>query len=205
MRTSKFLNWIIICSFFTLFYNCKKETPKPYVPPVPYIYQIAPELLAHYSYKPGTYWIYHDSISGRTDSIYVYKNEMNLYYIQYRSNNQFYLNDIYMREVNIDSPPLNDTINWAIILTGSTYDLHSYGGISLFESFGYPFKSSGYPDTLYPQYAINGMLFPKVYQVQSANNKYFISDSLGILKMRLGENDTSANVIFELKRWHVVK
>ena len=33
-----------------------------------------PQLLAHFNFQPGSYWIYYDSVTGLEDSMYVYRN-----------------------------------------------------------------------------------------------------------------------------------
>ncbi|MBC7861932.1 MAG: hypothetical protein IAF38_03100 [Bacteroidia bacterium] len=55
---------------FLFFYSCKKDDPNSNVKNWGTVY--APQDIKDLSYfKPGTYWIYKDSLSGQIDSVYV--------------------------------------------------------------------------------------------------------------------------------------
>jgi hypothetical protein len=59
---------IIIIAVFLLFSQCKKDKPVS-SPPTP---DITPQEVYDYGFfRPGTYWVYKDSVSGSIDSVYV--------------------------------------------------------------------------------------------------------------------------------------
>lgn len=55
------LTVIVLLALFA--FSCKKEIQE---------FDLSPEIKALWDFKPGTYWIYQDSISGETDSVYVF-------------------------------------------------------------------------------------------------------------------------------------
>lgn len=62
-----YLLFAIIC--VTAFQGCKKD--KNAEPEKGFSAQVNPDLYAYAYFKPGTYWVYQDSISGAIDSVYV--------------------------------------------------------------------------------------------------------------------------------------
>jgi len=56
-------NLFLILIFSTLIYSCGKSESDATRP-------INSDLLKYFSYKPGTYWVYKDSIAGEVDSFY---------------------------------------------------------------------------------------------------------------------------------------
>ena len=54
---------LLIALFFCAFAACKKPQNNP-------VY-LNTDFKSHFNYKPGTYWVMYDSVSGHTDSIYV--------------------------------------------------------------------------------------------------------------------------------------
>lgn len=56
-------NSIAFCLMLLSFFSCKKDK-KPVI-------DISDELRQYFNYQPGTYWVYYDSVSGVTDSLWV--------------------------------------------------------------------------------------------------------------------------------------
>ena len=204
MRIVKILNWVIIISCFTLLCNCKKETPKVASPPDD-ISPILPELLSHYSYQLGSYWIYHDSISGYTDSMYVSANFITANSAHSTSSSKYYVNEVRMNMVNI-LPGIPDTTVLNIELYNSYFNIIAFE-ISRYESFNYPLtKGTDNVIDLIPQYTLNASTYANVGVLKVFNDEFYLNDSLGIIKMRLGTGDTTAvNHIWELVRYKIVR
>src|ERR1041384_4630419 len=65
------LVFVFVCTLILC--SCKKETPQ--ATPARLITLLGTATLDEWvNFKTGTYWIYRDSVSGKTDSVYVTKN-----------------------------------------------------------------------------------------------------------------------------------
>ncbi|NDC43290.1 MAG: hypothetical protein EBZ77_17370, partial [Chitinophagia bacterium] len=62
--TNKLLLLLLTAGIGAAIQGCKDPCSKG-------IKHISDDLLSHYNYKTGTYWIYRDSATGTTDSVYV--------------------------------------------------------------------------------------------------------------------------------------
>ena len=109
MKNILFIAGFVLIAFM---YSCNKNNTHEV--------HISSDLLSHFSVKPGTYWIYKDSITGRTDSFFVRSNsfssiEQSYYYYDH--------NSIMMAEFNIDGTAIPDSSLWDIELRDSAFDL----------------------------------------------------------------------------------
>lgn len=59
----------LVCCFLLSCYSCKKDTKTE--PDTGFSAPVNTDLYAYAYFKPGTYWVYQDSISGILDSVYV--------------------------------------------------------------------------------------------------------------------------------------
>jgi|GEM_PF-1711704 len=152
-------------------------------------------LKANYCFKPGTYWIHKDAITGRIDSFYVTNclHDSSSYTridISNTSSNipdsavHLYIDDyytIYIAEANIDGFNPQDSSSWIFYLTNSpdlSYYSDSSGRKEVFsfqDIFFYPFSiysTMGSTLTLseivnhYDNWSINGNDFNNVFELQ---------------------------------------
>lgn len=65
--------FLILFSVAAIFTSCKKHSTPPIMP-------VDAGLKSGFGYKPGSYWIYKDSVSGAIDSAYVYAETTDYYY-----------------------------------------------------------------------------------------------------------------------------
>jgi hypothetical protein len=97
------LLWLFV--LFGVFYYaaCKKETKPPTIRLIP------EEMKAYWDFKPGTYWIYQDSVTGAIDSVYVTE----------------YYNDTAQGILNYTQEPM--TYEFLKYIAHSSLDGHDYG------------------------------------------------------------------------------
>jgi len=166
-----------------------------------------PRLLEHFNFKPGTYWIYYDSVSNTEDSLYVTRNDI--------------LSSSYSESVTI-------TINSRIIynghfsLTGKYFQLN-YIYIQGFPFFSYPLATGivdGYASVVDVSSStlVVGQRYDSLIIVQyntvghptpfpEQNSFYYIKEDVGLVKMQI---DTIGSVSktaynFNLLRCKIVK
>jgi len=188
-------------------------------------------LKAAFNYKPGTYWIYRDSLSGNVDSFFVTRNSDGI--SNPSGNNTVEVMNIYISEYNIAPIPVNtDTQSWVLYyerncldLIYNPYDPNYLGGFSFAPVINYPYEDilygspdlgSSFIDTaftinLFQNYVLNGNSFSNVAEINHRydsvlNDWFYISPDVGIFKMRFNQTwgDTLYK-IWEIQRWHIVK
>ena len=217
----KYRIFLLMMFFWLLLTNCDKTTNSTIT--------VAPSLMSNFNFKPGTYWIYKDSLTGEIDSYSVYSNQttypgygyntnietFNIYIYMYKSNNGYYYNVL------------------TLSLTDSVIDInYAYPTFTYFAYvFVYPFSLERYSllensDTagiaaIFPNYVVNNFTYNNVAQIYNSysdtldptglNNRthhdiYYINNSQGILKMRLNHPYDSAYIhVWELVRCNIVK
>lgn len=117
---------LFLLSFFMLFQACKKTGT---------IYHVNAGLKANFGYKPGSYWIYKDSISGEIDSAYVTANQDNYYYaggcVLEPNEPQIELMSILLSVSNGNS---SDTERWHFSMQESEFNIGFYNNKDSVES-----------------------------------------------------------------------
>lgn len=178
--------------------------------------------LKNYYFKPGTYWIYKDSLSGRTDSFYVVASSMEVVPIDKAASifDASYVVTIHV--ANIDSTPIADSSSLVLTFRRLYGYLGYYTGTELtnyspllVDSFTPNFYFTTPEDTgtfanAYATYAINGATYSGVtelhfYSAVIADN-FFVCKSNGIVKMRINRSLAYENLhrVWELQRSHIV-
>ncbi len=153
---------------------------------------------AHYYYKPGSYWVYIDTVSGRYDSFSVEKtSDYTIEESSIKSYAQIVItiidrtniaNNLEVSLSDNDKMQFRFTIlNSAIIATDFTYPLNS--SINRFEIF--------------LLYNINGINYTNVAQINDGNS-YFINDSAGIIEAILYDQSKSINIVWQLCRYKII-
>ncbi len=202
----KYLFLLLICCAYLLA-DCRKQSSV--APPTASTNHqpIAVALTSHFSYKNGSYWVYRDSITGRRDSFYTLWNFTGFEYVHYSQDYGYYFCDIQINSVNIDSPSIADTVVWKYHMERSTFNALVLGKASYNPFLVYPFElGSGGCIEMHTAFTINGRAFQNVAEINHWPDKFYINDSIGIVKMRLGQSDTVPPThVWELQRWKVIK
>ena len=195
----KYLAFLLVAA---VIFSCNKTPTTP----------INTDVKANFSYQPGTYWIYRDTVSGAMDSLYVRANIR-----QDIKNANVPVESIimYLTQYNLAVP--TDTIPLRYSLSQSYLD--TYLGTTV----PYPFKvgpinTGGYGGTVlnvYGNYTVNGQTFANVAEVSHAlipspyflNDTFYICASAGIIKNITSQQiDTIVtNRVWELQRYHIVR
>ena len=197
------------------FTGCKKNP----------VYKVDPALKATFSYQPGTYWIYKDSLSGRTDSFYVTNNLFTSTTADDITIDQIGIVICEKNIVPIVPPDLNDSSLWTVILENNQISvLWNYTKIELPEACvlaNYPFSLGILPHSantnvtnIFSSFSVGSNTYTNVEEANcydsispqvDHNNWFYLCSDVGIIKMRLNYPQVPINRIWELQRWHIVK
>ncbi len=214
-----------IVAGLVLFFGCKKRG-------VVKEEHISPELLAGFSYKVGSYWIYRDSVTGEIDSMYVTGNETS----QATSSSKDLtlitdLNGVNFVQKSAGGLHANDSIIWGMSLTLKNIAFVCFFRKSTFtysKFLAYPYQEGYYTpgDTIdlavLPSFNVNGFTYANVacmhrwlkidtiepdfrYIIFTHNDVFYINNTDGIIKMRLDHPADTLFHVWELVRRNVVK
>ncbi len=183
-------------------------------------------LVANFNFKPGTYWIYRDSVSGRMDSFYVSDNTTQAWQSLNSTgpgNAHFMYLIVYTINIssrNIDSPQLaaSSTLSMSLMNNYSTLNYLINGNMTVYTPFFMYPTSSSFPSSdssetnsvvrSYASYSVNGNLYNNVTEIAhdstGTNDRFFVSDSTGIVKMCINHPAQSIHYVWELSRYHAV-
>jgi len=168
---------IIFLSIATIAFGCKKNKD---------LQNVAPVFKPYFSFQPGTYWIYKDSLTGKEDSFYVTQNTTTIKYgEQYNESS-----------INIH----NDTTACSYILNGSGFVIKftkpdDGRGTSL---------STGTYWSEVTTFSVGGNMYDSVYYGKKIYDFYFhIRHNIGMLKMAV--NKGTYHKVWELQRYYIVK
>jgi len=225
----KILPAIILACFALLLTDCKKKHKHLDVIDM----DAYPDIDMHFNYKPGSYWIYRDSATGRTDSFFVRSN----YYFKLDAKGKTYnYHFISVADYNVDGTNPKDSSFWQYSYNGNKvivdyyYGRNGYGwknDITYDPLFLYPFllgdnysnfdtvRVTGIDSVM----MIGGQLYYNVAQVHQflhidssagrgltyIDDRFSVSDSVGIVKMQLYHPFDTVNHIWELQRYNVMK
>lgn len=163
-----------------------------------------PALKAKFGYKPGTWWIYRDSVSGLSDSFAVVGNRSLSYLIhdfqghsgirEYATIRQFH-NGI-----------VNDTMQWQSVLdngftiNGFVRDRNN-SLVILIPDYQFAYNQ---PIT---DLFVNGIMYNNVHQHTDTQFPYAHNDDAGLIKFRFHNTVDTAGPVFvwELVRYNIVK
>ncbi len=194
---NKTLPSILIIALF-LIASCAKEKSVTSANSSPSSFiAIHPELKRHFSFPVGSYWVYRDSLRSAKDSFYVSNN------ISYADPTSYahpemggYIeNDISITEITSDGTSVSDTNTWHYILRYDKITVYFNWANKLF-SLTYPFAATD------SSFTLNGNSFAKTLIFNSQSNRFYLNDSVGIIKMRLAQTDTAPPArVWELQKW----
>jgi len=222
--TMKNITYLAILFMVVLLFNsCKKNGGIPH-------YVIDADLKTAFDFKPGTYWIYKDSISGRVDSFAVRSNMSNTGTVS--GNYSIDGIKIYITEYNGGS--LIDTSDWVFNLSINFEELIWYKNFNTgnyyfdFEPlFTYPFKNGSLnmidgqygndaPITtnIYSSYTVAGNSYSNIAEINneySENNKlyyddwFYISSEIGYIKINIYDPYDSIYKVWQIQRCKIIK
>ncbi len=175
------------------------------------------DLKSHFNYKPGCYWIYRDSITGHEDSFFTVKNEF-----QTQELGESLVDDILIsiRERSI-SPGYTDSSAWNVYLSSNKWNLvwgKNYPVRSC-RQMPYPFTNQIIASLLDSPASINilsnysclGDTFNNVAEMHipitevQYDDWFYVTDSIGIMKMRISHPSDTLDHIWEIERWNIIK
>ena len=217
-----------ICLAF-LMMNCKKQQKN-----LPVIELDADTFIdKHFNYKPGSYWIYRDSIDGRTDSFFVKSNYYFKQGAEYGVYNYHFVN---ITEYNVDGSSPADSSDWVLnfqnnkVILDYYYGRNGYGwknDINFNPFFLYPFtvgdNNSNFDtarvNSVDSAMVVGGVAYSHVAQVQQyihvdsssgpgltyIDDLFSVSDSVGMIRMRLYHPFDNINHVWMLQRYKVAK
>ena len=218
---------LVIC-FALLLCNCTKTKHRDYID-----LDNDSAIIKHYNFLPGTYWIYRDVFSGRTDSFYVRNNYHTEQAEQYTLYNYHFIT---IAEINTDNTNPGDSANWIFdyegvqVMMEYDYTAYVYGWknqIQFKPLFRYPFlygdQFSRYDTAALTQIdssvIVNGLPFYNVAHVYheanpdpSAGNNitklqdmFYLNDSVGMVEISLNHPDHGINRDWRLIKYNIVR
>jgi len=193
---------------------CRHKEDKPQM-----IY-VDPLLKQHFAFKPGSYWIYKDSISGRTDSCYVERLDSMM--LSYDNNTKIgQIIQLHLIQFSI-SGPVSDSLIYRLDIKKSWIQIYytipgqfGIGGNGI--PIDYPFHTGptwgddlGSINNIIPDFYLDGSAYKNVAECyQRFNNQpdnyahLFIDDSIGIVKITI--SNSSNKKVWELQRCQINK
>jgi len=169
----------------------------------------------YFSYKPGTYWIYKDSLSGALDSFVVVKNTFTTIPDNlggYEEETEFI--SIFNNGNNIGNG------EWSLFESVVEYHNTLVYSEDYSFLFGFPFSSTGTTDSIFsdvisvvnyfPTYSLMGIAYNAVTEVShyGLHDSYFdifyINQDSGIIKMAYHHPVDSTNYILELQSCNII-
>lgn len=212
----------ILLASLSLFSCNKKE------PPVP----VDPLIKKKFGFKPGSYWIFRDSISGRVDSCYLYSSD-------YRTStvDKSVLYEYEILYIQLKQRPLDTTIPTSRFWSYSFSETNSLSCSVLakdkgFDDLRYPFFFATYPlpggltylslqpqsysqlenFVFLPDFSLSGHTYKSVTDVHLVDNfpgEYFkrevlLNDSVGFIKIALDHIDYNPSSRDTSRRIHEV-
>jgi hypothetical protein len=218
---------IVVMGLLALFSNCSKLQHKSIVE-----LDDDTSFTGLYNYKPGSYWIYTDTISGRTDSFFVRANS----YIQVGASNQIYdYHKVYVAEHNLDGTNPADSALWVWDFQGYNISLDYYYNV---QAIGWKTDVSYNPLFTYPvplgpiastsdtasvvaiynvdtisHIPMSAVVVIRQYAADTTtgtpgttfDDSFYINDTLGIVQMSLDHPLHAINRFWRLKRYKVVR
>lgn len=167
---------------------------------------VTPALLERFSYKPGSYWIMRDSISGRIDSFFITSSTNTN--IGLRSGLEVQNVITQMQQISADK---SDTSLWELRFVRNQLSVkvmsNTYPGVY------YPCGYLLYPLTInYPTFQLNAYYYADVNEsiitddsTLKYNNSLFLNEANGLIKMRLNHpSDSQKHFVWELLRKNIV-
>jgi len=201
-----------------LFIACKKSTS------INHQY-LDPGLVAHFNFKPGSYWIFRDSATGNIDSFCVKTNS--LFTQTYGSGLQDVVITNFQEYTN-----RTDTNSWQLNLDNNSWYFYAYYNTKFnthMEQFPV-LGGSTYPFALHPvfasgigrdstimstlaNYTVQGTTYTNVWQIIDSthnlsynhNDCFYISDSVWVIKFSLNHPQDSLYNTWELVRCNIVR
>ena len=163
-------------------------------------------LMTHFAFKPGTYWIYQDALTGAVDSYWVSGTQAVTTANQHGSAADLYIVSISIR--NPSNPDTSDYNIFLMMLGGNQVTLHCSAPFiqgSTYQ-FSYPFTNGQYPayyeetrgiHSIYTNYTLNGTFYQNVAVAYDCvtdslvctncptyTDTFFINENQGILRMK---------------------
>lgn len=195
-------NLLITLAAIMLVLGCKKERVK----------YLSDDIKKNYSYKPGSYWIYRDSATGREDSCYVYSNAIlfvdNTKYSS-RSSSSKYDKEQY---INVRM----DLVTMIKGRKGSIDIEYRFFNNSLIGLFGNPLDPLSFfgplninqqtlngRDEFLPSISLQGKEFLNTYKIIDESGLYYFNDGVGLIKINNIYDSVAYN--WEIVRYNVIK
>lgn len=189
-------NVLFFCALIVFLGGCKKER----------ILYLSDNIKKNYSYKPGSYWIYRDSATGREDSCYVYSNS-----IRILDNTKDRGTSYDYDKAEFIDVSMNFHVNKGIIdINFSIFD-RSLNGVLFFysnlQTFGCPLPINQQTvygsDEFLPSISLQGKEFLNTFKINDDFGLYYFNESIGLIKMKVTNDSVAYN--WELVRHNVIK
>ena len=177
-------------------------------------------LMTHFAFKPGTYWIYQDALTGAVDSYWVWGDQATVNSGQYGRASASYAVTIFIGDFSkYDILTMTLGGNQVFLQCSAPY---IQPGVSL---FSYPFDTgtyaSGYDtvgiSSIYKNYTLNGSTYQNVAvtyncftdslvynNIPTFSDTFFINDNQGILRMKFNLLNHPGDSLY-VRDWQLIR
>jgi hypothetical protein len=191
-------------------------------------------LTTEFGYKPGSYWIYKDSVSGTVDSAYIVSNTTSSEQLGCVLMNGAPFYQTMSVSIQVADGNVTDTERWNIFLMENTFSMSLYNNTDMLDSrlsmqpFTYPFATGVstnhpgcvlYPDSAYvpavmPVVSENGKSFTNTTLLVHQNpasfdlpyySCFYASPDAGFVKVVIDHPTDSVHRVLELQRYKLVR
>jgi hypothetical protein len=198
-------NLLIFCALIVFLGGCKKER----------ILYLSDDIKKNYSYKPGSYWIYRDSATGREDSCYFLNTITSFQEPLYLSRLSDY-DKVELMVVTTKLATFHKSKKTNIEIEYYIYSDVLSGALDRSSSNSIPFgcnlpiseetiKKYNLSENLefLSAFNLNGFRFNSVYQIKANTTLFFLNEIVGLLKMKVTYDSVDYN--WEIVRHNVIK
>ncbi len=207
---------IITISLITILCSCyKKLENKP----------VDAGLEAAFSFAPGTYWVFRDSISGQMDSLFVKARDHENHAVGNPNDPWYYSYDEIIGTIyEVKANPSKAPSQLEIFLKTNELVIEYFDGSKYYDydPIKFPFVSGNYSDqfteyvNIIGDYSINGNNFKNVTEVNISSGRvytdslingdhFYLNSDIGFIKMVFNHPFDTLNNVWELQRWKIVK
>jgi hypothetical protein len=207
---------------------CKRQSGTPMVP-------VNADMKAHFAFKPGTYWIYKDSVNGEMDSAYVYAQQSEYIYqgcVLFKGEPKYEYLTVFVRVARNNGSL--DSERWNLNLMENNCSMACINSADAMESqlsvhlFSWPFlaaqaTASGCvlpPDSVLVTTAtssvtVGGQTFPGTARSSHVpgivdpnlayNDCFYISPDVGLVKVVFDHPTIPVHRVLELQRSNIIR
>lgn len=161
---------------------------------------VTAEVLQHFYFKPGSYWVYKDSVSGGYDSFYVDNNNQ---YTETDGNNTFQIIEAICFDGNNNSRKLTIDLGEGYS-AGFWFQLYN-DNVSMGCYYQNGQYSGQFVRNFFPIYHGLTNDYSNVAQIAESSGIFYLNDNVGVIKLVVYDTVYSTNVSWDLVSYKIIR